>query len=240
MVIYCIVGLPRSGSTFAGEWLARRLDAVNVGESWQTFRAVELVDQSPRRWRENSPIARERRAAKAQAIMQDPFWRKIVSSGADDPYRELLGAVGQWSDVVVDCSKVDLALRRYLELGCEVRVIHTVRPFSSWSRSMRRYHEHYGLAGFTRPRLLGAYLKRNRSLTRWRRTLPYQLLRHEDLGAIEQHLTPDASPAPGGRQYRRLEMFGAPNFVPSYDANRAAVSVSRTDQLIYRMAGICR
>lgn len=41
--IYYVVGLPRTVSTFVGDRIARKLNIVNAGEVWQTFRSVALV-----------------------------------------------------------------------------------------------------------------------------------------------------------------------------------------------------
>lgn len=41
--VYYVVGLPRTGSTFVGDRIARKLNIVNAGEVWQTFRSVALV-----------------------------------------------------------------------------------------------------------------------------------------------------------------------------------------------------
>lgn len=43
IVVYYIVGRPRSGSTFVGDWIARELGILNAGEVWQTLRTLKAL-----------------------------------------------------------------------------------------------------------------------------------------------------------------------------------------------------
>ncbi|RYH07471.1 hypothetical protein [Tropicimonas sp. IMCC6043] len=237
MRVYYLVGQPRSGSTFVGDWIARRLEAVNAGEVWQTMLAAGRLtdptfDARSERW--GKP---EFRAAKRAEIEADPFWAEVLARPEGDPYAALLSVGGKKSDVLVDTSKTDHAVERYRALGCDVTVVHTIRAFSTWAASVRRYRTQYDQTPRSRARLLLAYLRRNRQFRNYRRTGPYILVPQEKLGRLEAVFDfPAAASGPEGA-YLRCEMFGTPSFRTSFDADRADVRVSPADRLLYALVG---
>lgn len=238
MIVYYVVGRPRSGSTFVGDWIARRLAIINAGEVWQTMRAVEAVelpgfDDGGGRWSKT-----EARAEKKQEILDDPFWSRVFSLNRDDPYAALIETVETEGDALVDCSKTDMGIERYNKLGCEVVVIHTVRAYSTWVRSVMRYRSDYGIARHGRLRLLASYVRNNLRLARLSRTYRYHAVRQEHLSELENHLTVDRPPTTTAGGYRRHEMFGTPNFTASFSKQRAAPEITFFDRLLYRLIGI--
>ena len=126
ITVYYVVGLPRTGSTFVGDWIARHLNALNAGEVWQTFRSLGLVhepgfDGSQGRWAQP-----DTRAKKNVEIKAHPFWSKVLARSCDDPYAALIAEAGRHSRALVDCSKDDRGVKRYEELGCSVEIVHTL------------------------------------------------------------------------------------------------------------------
>lgn len=236
--VYYILGLPRSGSTFVGDWLARHLNAVNAGETWQTFRTAGLVldpafERGGGKW-----FRSELRDRKIEQIAANAFWAPIIASAPDAPYPLFVEHARKWSDIIVDCSKVDRALPHYLALGCEVHVVHVVRAFSSWSCSMNKHRARDGRPAWSRLRMLGAYVRANRAGARWRKRLSYRRFFHEDLGEIEQRLGAEFFGSTHRGSYLRAEMFGTPDFTPHYDIDRAAISVTAFDKLLFQLAGV--
>lgn len=238
-LVFYLVGLPRSGSTFVGDWIARSVGAVNVGESWQTLRTIGLVDDQEYVRKGGKWQRPDRRAEMLERISSDEFWSSFRMDDRCSPYRKLLHVAAGYSDIVVDCSKVDYAIPMYRELGCDIRVVHVIRAFSTWSRSVNRYRAANDFAQLSSARLLYSYFTVNRLLSKWQYQHPYRLLQHDKLKQIETELKLEV-PAPrsgDSRAYRRFEMFGTDNFVPKYDDNRAAAATSLGDSAVYRLLG---
>lgn len=236
--VYYVVGQPRSGSTFVGDYIARMLEIVNAGEVWQTFRSVGLViepgfDSGQGRW-----ARPEERATKNAEIANDPFWSQVLERAkSGDPYAALVAEAGARAKGLVDCSKTDRGLAHYQALGCRVVVIHSLRAFSSWSDSMRKYQVKQGLPVISRPRLLLSYLRFNRQMrTRWN-AHGYRAVMQEELGQINNALQfPADAKGPKG-QYLRAEMFGTPGFTGQFDPNRATHKITLFDRLCRALIG---
>ena len=86
--VYYVVGLPRTGSTFVGDWIARHLNALNAGEVWQTFRSLGLVHEpgpvrAPNLMNETSAIPLQRSRRSSDALSSHP--RKYCQYEADPP-----------------------------------------------------------------------------------------------------------------------------------------------------------
>lgn len=235
LVIFCVIGLPRSGSTFIGDWIARETNGINAGETWQTFRTSGLISDprfERRAWKWVSGRGREQKAAQ---IVADPFWSKVMADAGSNPYRALTNIAKEDSGVLVDCSKVDKPLDAYISLGYEVRIVHSVRPFTTWSQSIRKYEIQHGRRPQLALRLLLSYIRVNRALGKWRSYKSYQVIRHEDIKLISSRLNLDVK---HGKKYFRAEMFGTPSFSGEYNAARASVRVSKLDLILYFLAGI--
>lgn len=143
----------------------------------------------------------------------------------------------QWS-AFFDCSKIDEGIERYRELGCDVVVIHTVRAYSTWVRSMMKYRARYKLGQPGRIRLLIGYLRINRRLACYAQNYPYHAIRQEQLSQLKAHMPPDFTKSDFAGEYKRHEMFGAPNYSSSYSRQRAASKVTPLDRALYFMIGI--
>lgn len=166
--VYYVVDRPRTGSSFVGDWIARRLNILNAGEVWQTMREFErggtpAMTPGIDRW--GDPIARQE---KRHEVLADPFWSQVTAREDADPYAELVAKARLKWQAIVDCSKTDAGIARYKALGCEVVVIHTVRAFSTWSKSVRCYRAQFDLPGRSVARLLVNYVRINRRLSRYR------------------------------------------------------------------------
>lgn len=238
--VYYVVGRPRTGSTFVGDWIARQLNILNAGEVWQTMREFECAGipapfPGTDRWAD--PAARQE---KRRGILADPFWSKVMASADADTYAVLVGTARQNWQAMVDCSKTDAGIARYKTLGCEVVVIHTVRAFSTWSKSVRRYRTEFDLPGRSAGRLLVNYLRINRRLSRYRAVGGYHAVPQERLGELDRILpfAPAGEPGKGG--YERHEMFGTPDFQGDYSERRAAPRVTRLDRFLYTLIGISK
>ena len=90
MIVYYVVGRPRSGSTFVGDWIARELDILNAGEVWQTLRTLNAVDPGALRDGEGRWTRPEARAAKEVEIRANPFWSRVLERPGDDLYAALV------------------------------------------------------------------------------------------------------------------------------------------------------
>lgn len=237
MMVYYVVGRPRSGSTFVGDWIARELDILNAGEVWQTVRTLSLDDKGGPIEGEGRWARPEARAAKNAEICADPFWSQVFSDPDLDPYAALVEKVqSRWS-AFVDCSKTDEGIERYRQLGCKVIVVHTVRAYSTWVRSVRAYREQHDLARYGRLRLLVSYIRNNRRLARYAKTHDYYAIRQEQLAEAERHLPRGLSEHGSDGGYERHEMFGTPNFNSTYSQKRALPKVTWFDHILYWLIG---
>jgi hypothetical protein len=232
--VYYVVGHPRTGSSFVGDQVARRLDIVNAGEVWQTFRSVGLVkepgfDDGPGRW-----ARPKERAFKNDEIAANPFWAQVLKRAIDDdPYTALVREAEARAAGLVDCSKTDRGVARYEALGCQVVVIHTVRAFSSWAASMRKYQNRQGLPVMSHFRLLLSYLRFNhRMRQRWSEH-GYRLVLQERLDRIDAALDFPVQAARASGQYLRAEMFGTPSFRGEFDPNRSTRAIRPFDRICY-------
>lgn len=236
--VYYVVGQPRSGSTFVGDWIARDRNILNAGEVWQTFRSLGQVHEpgfetGTGRWARPAE-----RAAKNAEIMADPFWSQVAAGDAEQtPYARLLHEARTRGDGLVDCSKTDSGLQAYLNLGCRVVVVHTVRAFGTWSASMRKYHQRHDLPPVASWRLLQAYVRINRRLAMYRGQLPYHCVPQERLADLQAHLDLSSEPSGPAGGYQRAEMFGTPNFTGTFEASRATSAVAPADRMLYILAG---
>ncbi len=233
--VYYVVGQPRSGSTFVGDWIARDRRILNAGEVWQTFRSLGFVsdagfEKSGGRWAR--PEERER---KNEEIRSDSFWSLVISEIDLAPYESLIRQAKIIGNGMVDCSKTDKGIERYLALGCEVVVIHTQRSFSTWATSMQGYNQRHQLPYVSRWRLLLAYLRVNLRHRRWTTKLPYFHVKQERLDNLDSDLDLVFAPRGAKQGYVRAEMFGTPNFIGSFDARRATSKTAPGDRLLYKM-----
>ena len=236
MYILCILGLPRSGSTFVGDWLARKCSAVNVGESWQTLRTLGLVAHPSYANRCGKWSSRRHRDTKLGLIKQDPFWSAVADTPSANPFASVLREAAAHSDVIVDCSKTTHALAAYQALGCQIAAVHLIRPFSTWAKSMNRYSTEDGQRQRSKPRLLYAYLRNARQCHQITSRLPSICIQHENLGDLETHVDLSIVPNPNrARRYTRVEMFGTPNFKPQYDTSRAKTESTWFDKQLLRI-----
>jgi len=236
-VIY-ILGQPRTGSSFVGDWIARQQRILNAGEVWQSFRTLGDVtepgfDAAQGRWAQSGG-----RAEKRAQIEADPFWAEVIAAPGDSPYVRLIHVAAQRGQALVDCSKSDHGLAAYEALGCYLVLVHSVRAFSTWAASMGKYRAQHGLAPLSGLRLLRAYLRLNRRYVGHGRRHPYQIAPQEQLGALDRVL--DLSALPQGPQggYHRAEMFGTPNFTPRFQDKRGTAQVTARDRLVFAMAGL--
>ncbi|MBV7395634.1 hypothetical protein [Mameliella sediminis] len=230
--VYYIVGRPRSGSTFVGNWIAQQLDILNAGEVWQTFRAMDRVEATGELGRWGEP---ENKRAKAAEISGNAFWSDVLARPEQDPYAALLAVAGPRWGALVDCSKTDRGIERYRALGCRVVVVHTVRAFTSWQASLTGYRRKYDLSVPSRGRLLLNYLRLNRQYREWRNSLPYRVVPQERLPRIAEFLDLDALGAETGPGYSNAEMFGTPGFSGQFDPARATQRITAFDRLVYAM-----
>ena len=238
LTVYYIVGLPRSGSTFVGDWIARQLGGVNAGEVWQTFRAVELVRCPQFQAGDGYWAEPNRKAAKREQIKQSEFWTSIIDAAShhNDPYSALVERAGAQSQVLVDCSKVDNGIADYERLGCKVIVVHTLRSFSTWSASMKKYQAKLALPRRNSLRLFLTYLRMNWAyLSRWKGSTAYHLARQHRLGHLEEELPHIQANEAAQSTYERHEMFGTPGFRPDYQQARAEPSLTVLDRLLLRL-----
>lgn len=239
MIVYYVVGRPRSGSTFVGDWIARELDVLNAGEVWQTLRTLNALGPDALKEETGRWTQPEARAAKELEIRANPFWSRVMErapvSDNDNPYAALVETVKERWSAFVDCSKTDEGIERYQELGCDVVVIHSVRAYSTWVRSVMRYQDEYSLTPHSRLRLLVSYIRNNRRLARYARTHRYYSIRQEQLSDAESHLPRASSNCDIGGGYERHEMFGTPDFSTSYSKKRAAPKVTLFDQVLYAL-----
>lgn len=239
--VYYVVGQPRTGSTFVGDRIARLQNVVNAGEVWQTFRSVGLVTQ-PGFDDSRAPWARrEVRAEKNREIKADPFWSEVLLRAEHlQCYSALVQQASLDAQGLVDCSKTDIGIGYYLELGCEVVVVHSVRAFGSWAASMQKHAFRHGLPQQNSLRLLASYLRVNRAIRKLWMGQSYLAIAQEDLAKANTILA--GLPAPQGIEgrYRNAEMFGTPGFSGTFDPARATVRVTRADRLFFRMIGIKR
>lgn len=236
-VVY-ILGQPRTGSSFVGDWIARQQRVLNAGEVWQTFRTLGDVteagfDAAGGRWAQ--PGAR---AEKRAQIKADPFWAEVLTAPAADPYARLIHAAQGRGQALVDCSKSDHGLARYEALGCQLVLVHSVRAFSTWATSMHKYRARHDLAPMPGWRLLRAYLRLNRRYAGHGRHHPYQIAPQERLAALDSVL--DLGAVPGGPVggYVRAEMFGTPNFTPRFEDSRGTAQITTRDRLVFALAGL--
>lgn len=232
--VYYVVGQPRTGSTFVGDWVARKLNIINAGEVWQTFRSVSLVNEpgfegGPGRW-----ARAEERAAKNSEIVADPFWSRVLTRVSNnDPYAALLAEAGSQAIGLVDCSKSDHGVARYEALGCRVIVIHTIRAFSSWAASMQKHQRRLGIPVISRPRLLLSYLRVNRGIRKRWLGHCYFSIKQEQLDRIDTilHFPEEAHGKPG--QFLRAEMFGTHNFTAEFNPSRSTQEIKPLDRIFY-------
>lgn len=232
--VYYIVGQPRTGSTFVGDWLARKLNIVNAGEVWQTFRSVSLVNEPGFEGGSGRWARAEEQAAKNSKIATDPFWSRVLSRVSDsDPYAALLAEAGTRAIGLVDCSKTDRGIVHYKALGCRVVVIHTIRSFSSWAASMQKHQRRHRLPVNGRLRLLLSYLSFNRRM--WKRwsVREYIVVLQEKLDEIDFILDLQAEKHGKPGQFLRAEMFGTPNFMSKFDSSRNTKEIKPLDRIIY-------
>lgn len=236
--VFYIVGRPRTGSTFVGDWVARRLGILNAGEVWQTMRELEVTGtptlvKGQDRWAD--PKARK---IKRDEILADPLWSRVFAHAGRDAYSELIATARTQAQALVDCSKTDEGIERFRALGCKVVVIHTIRAFSTWSTSVDRYRAEYGLPRRSRLRLLYGYIRINRRLSKYKEEGEYHLVPQERLAELDEILPfAEISNSDGGR-YRRHEMFGTPNFSETFSDRRATARVTFLDRLLYAAIGV--
>lgn len=237
--VYYVVGQPRTGSTFVGDRIARLNGIVNAGEVWQTFRSVGLVEQpgfegSPAPWAR--PKAREK---KNEAIRSDAFWRGVLAlAEKTEPYRALVEHAGTVAYALVDCSKTDRGIERYLDIGCKVVVIHTTRAFGSWAASVRKHAIRNQLPVPKKWRLLLAYIRLNRRFRQRWMAYDYLTMAQEDLAMADEILAALPKPKNGSdHEYLNAEMFGTPGFSGTYEPNRSTLQVTFMDRIYSKLAG---
>jgi hypothetical protein len=230
-----VVGLPRSGSTYVGTWIAHRRGIVNAGEVWQTFRTLGLVEQKGFREETHKWAKPDKREAKKQKVVESEFWRNVIENCGEDPYFSLLSLVSKKHDELVDTSKLIFGLNRYDYLGCEICVVHTVRSFSSWRDSFSKYHqeEHKVPASF--PRMLFSYVKVNRTLSRLKRRYQYICVSLASEPNLENYLS-GFFPKQEGTALN-FEMFGARSFQPTFSEERANFKTTWFDLVLLKLCG---
>jgi hypothetical protein len=233
--VYYIVGLPRTGSTFVGDWIARRLGIVNAGEVWQTLRTMDRVTSGGNVGFWGLP---ENKASKAMAISTNSFWSDVLARPELDPYAALLAVVGQQWNAMVDCSKTDRGIAHYRALGCRVVVIHTVRAFTAWQASVVKYNQKYALPVPSRMRLALRYLKLNRRYCTLRRAMTYQVVPQELLAHVAEILEFSSGSGISKNYYRNAEMFGSPGYNGSLDPSRITQCITIYDHALYIMINV--
>ncbi|WP_404324957.1 hypothetical protein HA399_10770 [Cobetia sp. UIB-001] len=237
ITIYYVVGQPRSGSTFVGDWLARRLNTINAGEVWQTFRSLKLVhdadfENSRGRW-----VQAEAREEKNKEINVNPFWNAVLLQDNTEPYSSLIKEAKNKSKSLVDTSKNDNGIAFYRSLGCKVVVIHTIRGFTTWARSMNKYQSEYGLNKISLARLLFNYIKFNTAFKRYNNSGEYYVIKQENLDNLNLDMKCFIDAQELGDNYIRCEMFGTPNFSSEYSKKRGQQEISKFDKLLYKLLG---
>ncbi|MBU3007659.1 hypothetical protein [Cobetia amphilecti] len=233
ITIYYVVGQPRSGSTFVGDWLARKLSTINAGEVWQTFRSLKLVydanfEKNNGRW-----VQPEARKNKNTEIKGNPFWSEVLLQYDTDPYAALVSVSSRKSCSLIDTSKTDKGIVYYRSLGYKVIVIHTIRSFTSWAESMNKYQSRYKLKKYGIVRLLHSYVKSNLAYRRYRKCGEYYVVKQENLHKLEQELSEIKKQKDG--EYLRCEMFGTTGFVSTYKDERSSKKIKLLDKIIYKL-----
>lgn len=235
--VFYVVGRPRTGSSFVGDWIAARRNILNAGEVWQTMREFEIagtpsLKPGVDRW--GDPTSRKE---KRREILADPFWSEVLARKCADPYAAIVATAKEKWPAMVDCSKTDLGVARYKALGCKVIVIHTVRAFSSWSKSVNRYRIKSELSERSTARLLVNYIRLNRHMSRYRKMGDYHKVPLESLDDLERVL-PFAEVGDACKnRYERHEMFGTENFHNTYSRVRATPRITWADRFIYALIG---
>ncbi len=236
--VYYVIGRPRSGSTFVGDYIARRLDIPNAGEVWQTFRSVKAVDDQRFEKGRGRWVRPQQRAAKNAEIFAHPFWSALLARPEQDPYAALVAEARERANGLVDCSKTTNGVACYEALGCKVVVVHTIRAYSTWARSMRTYHKTYGLSEFSSLKLLSSYVRGNLDFRKYQKSHPYCIVPLENLSVLEIWLATVKPSGCGAQGYVNCEMFGAPGFSGTYDSSRATGTANPFDRALYRLFGV--
>lgn len=238
--VYYVVGNPRSGSSFVGDWIARDRQIINAGEVWQTFRSKAAVeepkfDEGKGRW-----ARPEERAKKNASIDADPFWVDVFDEGNSAPYRNLVLTARQRAIGLVDCSKTDRGLYYYKELNCRIVIVHTVRAFTTWALSMQKYAKRHELPETSQMKLLRGYIRSNRRYARLKSIYDYHLVYQECLDKLDQYVDLSNEPIGAENEYLRAEMFGTPGFSRSFERKRATTEMSWKDKLLLSLASVDR
>jgi hypothetical protein len=233
--VYYVVGLPRSGSTYVGTWIAHRRGIVNAGEVWQTFRTLGLVEQKGFREETHKWAKPDKREAKKQKVLESEFWCSVIEDYEEDPYFSLLSLVSKTHDELVDTSKLTFGLKKYNCLGCEICVVHTIRSFSSWRESFSKYHQEEHKAPISFLRMLFSYVKVNRTLSRLKRRYQYICVSLGSESNLESCLD-DSFPKQEGTALN-FEMFGARDFQPTFSEERANFKTTWFDLVLLKLCG---
>lgn len=233
--VYYIVGQARTGSTFVADWIARTLNIPNIGEAWQTFRSLGLVQQEGFQPDRSLWARQAMREKKNSEILSHWFWEPIVKPLPQKPYESLLKHCSRFSTSLVDSSKTDLGIRFYKSLGCKVVIVHTIRAFTTWSQSMRNYQAANALSKLSYLRLILAYIRANRSIKKYKANHDYYLVPQEDLKNLPAHLPMRTSQAEAHSRYFRADIFGAPNFSETFDPDRSTTTLRPIDRLLLRI-----
>ncbi|MGI3212204.1 hypothetical protein ACROSR_13930 [Roseovarius tibetensis] len=219
--------------------MARKLDIINAGEVWQTFRSVGLVNEPGFDGGQGRWARVEERATKNSEIVGDPFWSNVLARVSDsDPYAALLAEAGARAVGLVDCSKTDRGLARYDALRCRIVVVHTIRSFSSWAASMRKYQWRLGLPVISRSRLLISYVRINRRMRKRYMGHDYVPVFQEQLDRIDTILEFPSEAHGKSGQFLRAEMFGTPNFTSKFDSSRSTEDFKLIDRILFYAVGV--
>ena len=231
--VYYVVGLPRTGSTFLGDWVARRVGALNAGEVHQTLWALGQIDDQRYETQKRFHSKPDQREKTLEAAQTDDFWREIMSPGSVDPYRKLIDVASKTSGALVDTSKVDRGVPGYVAAGAAVQVLHIVRPFAAWKASMVKHQRRMAQPEIPGPRLLASFVRNNRAFKSLGKRYPYRMIRHEDLSRLDSILGELPVRSDG---YSRHELFGTPDYEASFDPARAQNANGRFDGLIGQLS----